>query len=527
MDLLNDLTSSTGDNPLIVFDCDSVNPLDQLKSSSDRKETGDSKPKSRNGDKLELKHFHDQTLAQDYVCKICQFMVVDPREHNVIGSTFTCASLFCYNCICNWIKSGKSYCPSPGCLTIGFEESAFREIGARDVARLSGLMMNCPFSCGLKLTYSDYTFLSHRNQCPSNPENMCKICKSPKLDSGGGHDCRIVFNEMRQKIDSLNIKVSKLNGVIDQLRSELATAKKEETKTKNGPSGIKKEAIGKDKKGVNDQKGKDNQPIASKTDAKINKRDLKSLKITTEKQNSSKEKQLISETKSGDKDGGQAKESNKISINFYSNSYYPLGTFGSFSGINLVFHYGKRSINFYDVASTSTVRDFRRCITTIIGHDPGLMLFIRHTVLYRCSGIKQHCGFRMGNNVVTILPVDTPNYEEPDCRIPLYLPSENINAISKNSRLLNFYSNNLDSQRGADGVQVTLVSDNSSFMIDSVDDEMTLGDIRHKAAQLIGKSDITLIPGDGHFKYDANDVLHLNRFQENKSLANKPSNLSI
>uniref|UniRef100_T1K0N9 RING-type domain-containing protein n=1 Tax=Tetranychus urticae TaxID=32264 RepID=T1K0N9_TETUR len=533
MDIFQDFQSNNS-NPLIVFDQDDDGGLTSADVKAEKIET-----KNKDEDKLKLDYFEDQSLAQDYVCKICQFIVVDPREHNT-GAVYTCTSLFCYNCILSWIKSGKSYCPSPGCLTSGFDESAFREIGSRDTTRLNGLKMKCPFSCGSTFAYSDYIYLSHRVQCPANPANLCKICKSTKTNPIGVHDCRIVFNEMRQKIESLNNKVVKLNGVIDQLRRDLEISRKE-----SNAKGVSSDHVeSNDNKQSKKAGTKGNQQTKiekSGEKLKDGKKDKKPAKNTST--SGSSDNQPTGGTKALDKTSTTIKEQ-KFTVTFFSNNY--LNKPGS-SGINLIFHYGDKSFNFDEAQVTLTFRTFRSLLTDMMGHEPGLMLLIRHRVLQDKDVVK-FCGFQPGNNVITIIPNEAPNYSEPGYKLHLFSPKspqKAKNDDAKQNNLINFYSNNMSPQPGANRIKLILQSESATFMTDSVKLDRTIGDIRNQAKTILGNNptkmiflshlilednlsvnncdlqpgttDITLLPPNFQLKYGANGALHLNRFLTNKS----------
>ena len=143
--------------------------------------------------------FIDSSSANDYVCKICHFMAVDPLEH-VPGPNVTCSNIFCLPCVKTYSTSGLSSCPAEGCLTTGFDWSSLRELGTREVARLSNLMLNCEFKCSQAIPYKDYWI--HREKCPANPDNFCEICDSPI--SCDTHSCREVYIQLKKKDETFN-----------------------------------------------------------------------------------------------------------------------------------------------------------------------------------------------------------------------------------------------------------------------------------------------------------------------------------
>ncbi|XP_053204005.1 uncharacterized protein LOC128388601 [Panonychus citri] len=160
--------------------------------------------------------FVDSSAANDYVCKICHFMAVDPLEH-VPGPNVTCSNIFCLPCVKTYSTSGLASCPAEGCLTSGFDWSSLRELGTREIARLSNLMLNCEFKCSQVIPYRDYW--THREKCLANPDNFCEICDSQKtLDN---HNCRETFNQLKKRNKSLDEENHQLKVENNNLRREL------------------------------------------------------------------------------------------------------------------------------------------------------------------------------------------------------------------------------------------------------------------------------------------------------------------
>ncbi|XP_053203991.1 uncharacterized protein LOC128388591 [Panonychus citri] len=537
--------------------------------------------------------FVDSSAANDYVCKICHFMAVDPLEH-VPGPNVTCSNIFCLPCVKTYSTSGLASCPAEGCLTSGFDWSSLRELGTREIARLSNLMLNCEFKCSQVIPYRDYW--THREKCPANPDNFCEICDSPKTCDT--HSCREVFIQLKKKDETLVKENNQLKAEIDKLRRELDSLRGERAeKMSNGISSTTTYTPENQSNHSNDNNSDSNTPNTPTTSSGAG-----TVSTTSEDKNAIKSSQRtkVGPPKvNGNKNGKPDNNNNTNSQHNYNRDNWDSKSSSSHnnkgireseetgflrgavpqykfhsncfmiksdhSRIRLIFHYGEKSYKIDDAQSTFTFRTLRSLLHDMMKHDPGIMLLVRHRILDDRETISS-CGFKPGLNSISLVPYDTPDFNEPGFRLGLYrlkhatdpldakkvppgtIKPNDLPFISKEA--IDFYSNSLDPQIGEkditlsfhkggkdDSLEIKVKRDQTIGSIRSMVDYMIeggCGKMMHITHQLIrddmtvrqygigfGTVDITLLPASFPIDLDKTRTLHLIRFRNNGKMSKK------
>uniref|UniRef100_T1JQD3 RING-type domain-containing protein n=1 Tax=Tetranychus urticae TaxID=32264 RepID=T1JQD3_TETUR len=510
--------------------------------------------------------FTDPSSANDYVCKICHFMAVDPLEH-VPGPDVKCSNIFCLPCVETYCDSGLSSCPAEGCLTTGFNAASLRELGIREIARLSNLTLRCEFNCNQVIPYRDYW--THRDICPTNPTNFCKICDSPRISET--HSCRSAFVELKETGEILKKENGQLKNEIDMLRRELDLLRFERAgKIKNGSS-----TVADDENKCSSPDNRDTNGFSTLTSHDSNNNNSprrpgfnKINKVGKEKRNSvyesvdSKPSSGLTNEDKDDKKTGFLRGS-MPQYKFHSN----IPKHRPEHRIRLIFHYAERSYNLNEVQASLTFRTLRSLLTDMMKFDPGIMLLLQHRTLNDRQTVGS-CGFKPGSNAISLVPFDTPDYNEPGFRLGLYRfkdssdpldglkgfrqPTNSTDSQYKSKEAIYFYSNCLNHKSSEDEDITLNFNSNGKLYSMEVKKEQTIGEIRSMIGIIINKSpgkmmyithllieddmtvqqcnisgttDITLLPSTFPVNLESAQTLNMIRFRGGKLAKRSPNSL--